>query len=202
MNWVSALLILFTMVVYGVIHSWMASLRLKKWLQGNYPHFTSHYYRLFFSIFSVLSLLPILVLVRVLPDKPLYQIPSPLVFITITVQFICAVLLLLVLFQTDIWVFSGLQQALGRKPKQETFRADGIYRLVRHPAYSFGLIFLWLNPVMSVNLLVLIISSTVYIIVGAVLEERKLLAQFPEYAEYRRRVPMFIPRLWKISKTN
>jgi protein-S-isoprenylcysteine O-methyltransferase Ste14 len=108
---------------------------------------------------------------------------------------------LLALLQTDIWVFSGLQQALDSQPRQEGFRADGMYRVVRHPVYSLGLVLLWLLPVMSANTLALILASTLYIFAGAALEERKLLAQFPEYEDYRRKVPMFIPGLWKKTDT-
>jgi protein-S-isoprenylcysteine O-methyltransferase Ste14 len=38
------------------------------------------------------------------------------------------------------------------------------------------------------------IGLTVYILIGALFEERKLLREFGEaYAEYRRRTPMLIP---------
>jgi len=201
MNWLSALFIFLAMVVYGVIHSWMASLSLKEWLQKRYSRFFARYYRLLYSVFSVISLLPILALVLILPDIPLYRIPAPFVYLSLFVQLICGVFLLLALLQTDIWVFSGLQQAFGRQPRQEGFRADGMYRVVRHPVYSLGLVLLWLLPVMTANTLALILASTLYIFAGAVLEERKLLAQFPEYEAYRRKVPMFIPKLWKNTDT-
>lgn len=190
------------MVVYGVIHSWMASLQLKNWILKRFPRFSSRYYRLFYSVFSVITLLPILVLVLILPDIPLYRIPAPFVYFSLVVQLICGALLLLALLQTDIWVFSGLQQAFGSQPREEGFRAKGIYHIVRHPVYSLGLVVLWLFPVMTANTLALILASTLYILAGAVLEERKLLAQFPEYEDYRRKVPMFIPRLRNNSDTN
>jgi len=202
MNWFPIFFISLAMAVYGFIHSWMASIQLKKWILNRFPRFSSRYYRLFYSVFSVISLFPVLVMVLVLPDNHLYRIPAPLIYITLAVQTCCAMMLLIVLIQTDLWVFSGVQQALGSAPKKESFRADGIYLVVRHPAYSFGLLFLWLFPVMTTNILAFILSSTVYIFIGAVFEERKLLKQFPEYSEYRRRVPMFFPRLWKKTETN
>jgi protein-S-isoprenylcysteine O-methyltransferase Ste14 len=72
----------------------------------------------------------------------------------------------------------------------------GFYKYARHPLYTAGLIFIWLLPSMTCNLLALNIGLTVYLFVGAYFEERKLLLEFGEaYAEYRRRTPMFVPFL-------
>jgi protein-S-isoprenylcysteine O-methyltransferase Ste14 len=43
--------------------------------------------------------------------------------------------------------------------------------------------------------LVFAVMSTAYILVAIQFEERDLVAAHPEYAEYRRRVPMLIPFL-------
>lgn len=70
----------------------------------------------------------------------------------------------------------------------------GLYAWVRHPIYTAGLIFLWLTPILTSNLLAMNIGLTLYILIGAWLEERKMVAEFGEaYREYQRRVPMLIP---------
>jgi protein-S-isoprenylcysteine O-methyltransferase Ste14 len=70
----------------------------------------------------------------------------------------------------------------------------GLYRWVRHPLYTAGLVLIWLSPVMTANLLALNAGLTIYIVAGAMLEERKLQAEFGEaYAAYKRRTPMLIP---------
>jgi methanethiol S-methyltransferase len=70
----------------------------------------------------------------------------------------------------------------------------GLYRVVRHPLYTFSLLFLWLSPSVSQNSLTLYIGATLYFIIGAYFEERKLLRDFGEaYAEYKRKTPMLIP---------
>jgi protein-S-isoprenylcysteine O-methyltransferase Ste14 len=49
---------------------------------------------------------------------------------------------------------------------------------------------------MSYNLLALILGLSIYILVGAYFEERKLLVEFGDaYSEYRQRTPMLIPGL-------
>ncbi|MFN7037866.1 MAG: methyltransferase family protein, partial [Bellilinea sp.] len=74
----------------------------------------------------------------------------------------------------------------------------GLYRWVRHPLYTCSLLFLWLMPVMSWNLLALNLGVTLYFIIGSRFEEDKLLDEFGEaYAEYRRRTPAFLPRLFR-----
>ena len=62
--------------------------------------------------------------------------------------------------------------------------------------YTFGLLFIWLTPVVTLNSLTVYIGATIYILVGAYFEERKLLREFGEaYAEYKRTTPMLIPGL-------
>jgi protein-S-isoprenylcysteine O-methyltransferase Ste14 len=49
---------------------------------------------------------------------------------------------------------------------------------------------------MTVNRLVLLATFTLYILIGAWFEERKLLKDFgPAYAEYKTRVPMLFPKI-------
>jgi protein-S-isoprenylcysteine O-methyltransferase Ste14 len=97
--------------------------------------------------------------------------------------------------QTGITSFIGLRQLL--LPEDITpprLVTDGLYLYVRHPLYSAGLVFIWLLPIMTWNLLALNIGLTLYIIIGAYFEERKLLQEFGDaYAEYRQHTPMLIP---------
>jgi protein-S-isoprenylcysteine O-methyltransferase Ste14 len=69
---------------------------------------------------------------------------------------------------------------------------------VRHPLYTAGLIFIWLIPIMSSNLLALNVGITLYLYIGSIFEERKLLAEWgDEYRTYQRKVPRLIPLPWK-----
>ena len=54
----------------------------------------------------------------------------------------------------------------------------------------------WAAPVMTVAHLVFAVMTTAYILIAIRLEERDLLAAHgDDYAEYRRRTPMLVPRL-------
>ena len=99
--------------------------------------------------------------------------------------------------QTGITSFIGLRQLLlPEDTSPPRLVTDGLYRYVRHPLYTAGLVFIWLIPIMTWNLLALIIGLSVYVITGAYFEERKLLLEFGDaYAEYRQHTPMLVPGL-------
>ncbi len=93
-------------------------------------------------------------------------------------------------FAIDHFELFGVRQALG-PPR---LRTPWLYRIVRHPLYLGIAIALWSAPVMTIGRLVLAAGLTLYIVVGATLEERDLVASFgDDYRRYQREVPMLVP---------
>ncbi|MCP4653879.1 MAG: isoprenylcysteine carboxylmethyltransferase family protein [bacterium] len=85
----------------------------------------------------------------------------------------------------------------GTQPKEVPFTVRGPYLLVRHPLYFFALLMLWACPDLTADRLLFNLLWTAWVVVGTVLEERDLVAEFgKEYCDYQRRVPMLIP--WRI----
>jgi protein-S-isoprenylcysteine O-methyltransferase Ste14 len=153
------------------------------------------FYRLGYNIFAAISFLPILYLMSALPDQPVYQVPAPWKFIMFAGQGLTALLLLVAFLQTDSLSFVGLRQ-LFEEEKSGALVTRGLYRVVRHPLYTFGLLFIWLSPTVSQNSLSIYVGATLYVLVGAYFEERKLLREFGEaYARYKQNTPMLIPGL-------
>ncbi len=75
------------------------------------------------------------------------------------------------------------------------FVTPGPYQRVRHPLYIGWFTVFWAAPTMTAAHLLFAVGMTVYILMAIPWEERDLIAGHPEYAAYRRRVPMLLPRL-------
>lgn len=91
---------------------------------------------------------------------------------------------------------NGPLQARPRDARSEevSFSVRGPYGLVRHPLYFFTILMIWSSPDLTTDRLLFNILWTVWVVAGALLEERDLVAEFGEaYREYQRQVPMFIP---------
>ena len=190
--------------IYGLLHSWLASLPVKGWVQRRLGSGVYAWYRLFFNIVGGLTFLPILALVGILPDQPLYRIPFPWNLLAVLVQLAGAAIVATGVLQTGLLAFLGLDGFItGRAPGQPPrLVTGGLYCYLRHPLYAGGLLFLWALPVMTANLLAFNIGASLYLIIGALFEERKLLREYgTEYAEYRQRTPMLIPGLRRAART-
>jgi methanethiol S-methyltransferase len=185
--------LIFSAVLWGVVHSWLASLGFKNILLHTLGNGAMKFYRLFYNLFSVISLAPVFYLMLALPDKNLYRIPTPWNYAMLAGQGISVILLLVAVLQTDVLSFVGLRQ-LFEQEQPGSLVTRGFYRMVRHPLYTFGLLILWLSPSVSVNSFVVYLALTVYILIGIFFEERKLLREFGQaYAEYKSVTPMLIP---------
>lgn len=93
----------------------------------------------------------------------------------------------------------GLRQSwlafLGKPYTALPFKQPLLYRMVRHPLYVGWLFAFWATPTMSAAHLLFALLTTAYILIAIRLEEHDLVAAHPEYAAYRERVPMLVPRL-------
>ena len=106
-------------------------------------------------------------------------------------------LVLVTTFLIDHFELFGLKQVWrcfrGAASAPAHFVVPGPYRMVRHPLYLGFLIAFWAAPTMTMAHLVFAVMTTAYIVVAIQLEERDLIVAHPEYAAYRREVPMLVP---------
>jgi protein-S-isoprenylcysteine O-methyltransferase Ste14 len=185
--------LILTIALWGVVHSWLASMGFKNFLRRTFGNSFMKFYRLIYNIFAVISILPVLYLMIVLPDETLYQVPSPWSYLMRAGQMTSVILLFVAVLQTDVLSFVGLRQLIEEEKKGDLV-VNGLYRLVRHPLYTFSLGILWLSPSMTVNSFVVYAALTIYILIGIIFEERKLLREFgQEYAAYKSMTPMLLP---------
>jgi methanethiol S-methyltransferase len=197
---------------YGLLHSWLASHALKGWVETHLGLNARRFYRLGYILVSAFALLPLALLGRLLPDRALYTIPFPWILLTLGLQAASAFGLLVAVSQTDTLSFLGLRQIsqpaallpeqlaperAGLERNAPKLVTGGLYRFVRHPIYSFTLVALWCIPLVSWNILAMLLGLSIYVLVGALFEERKLIAEYGDvYRTYRRKTPMLFPRIW------
>ena len=193
---IEPLVLSLAVLLYAALHSLLASLGVKAWVRRRLGPGADRWYRLGYNLFAGVSGLPILALLALLPDQPLYRIPFPWILLTTVGQLAGALIIVIGIMQTDPWHFVGLRQIVdSRVEADSSLVTTGLYRWVRHPLYTGGLLLIWLMPVMTVNLLTVFIWLTVYLIVGAKLEEYRLMQAFGEaYRQYQQRVPVLFPR--------
>jgi len=186
-------------VAYAVLHSWLASQRVKQWARTRFGPRMDCWYRLFFNMVGVLTLLPLGGLLFLLPDQALYVLPVPWRHIAAAAQLVTVVSMVYGVWITDAWHFLGIRQLFqvtprGCSQRQPPLAVFGLYRWVRHPLYLLSIFLIWLTPAMTVNLAALYAVLTLYFFVGTFFEEQRMVDEFGEaYAQYQAQVPRLFP---------
>jgi protein-S-isoprenylcysteine O-methyltransferase Ste14 len=183
--------------VFFLQHSVMVRPSVRARLERRVP---SPYYAAVYSVASGMALLLLVVLWQ-LSDVTLLTAGGGLrrvlggVFVAAGVGFLWAVRSL---GSFDTFGLEPIKAHLrGTEPRDLPLAIRGPYRWVRHPLYGLLLVLLWSCPDLTADRLLLNSLFTLWIVVGAHLEERDLVRAFGErYRVYQRQVPMLLP--WKI----
>jgi protein-S-isoprenylcysteine O-methyltransferase Ste14 len=86
----------------------------------------------------------------------------------------------------------------GREYTHLKFGTPWLYKYVRHPLYVGWFLAIWATPTMTVAHLLFAAGTAAYILIAIQLEERDLIGHHgADYVDYRKRVPMLIPRFGK-----
>jgi protein-S-isoprenylcysteine O-methyltransferase Ste14 len=201
MRWIilGPVLTFLAVVAYGLLHSLLASKGAKAWADDSFGTAARRFYRLIFNAIGVLTLLPVLAIPTLLPGQTIYQLTGLWLILATLGQGLAVIILIIGLLQTDPWKFLGLRQLIDHSDEKEhKLVVNGLYRCVRHPLYTAGLLFIWLVPIMTTSLLVLNLGLTLYICIGSIFEEKRLQLEFgPSYLEYQEKIPWLIPNLRK-----
>jgi methanethiol S-methyltransferase len=190
-----------TMIAYylffALTHSLLADSRAKQAAKRVFGPAVDKWHRLVYTILALVSILPFFYMLAFMPDTTLYIVPAPWMWLELAGQAVAALAVLYALMQTGLLYFLGLSQLISNRTEEPgKLVTSGFYCHIRNPLFFFGAIFLWLFPIMTINLLAFNILSTLYFYLGALHEEKSLREEFgQEYEEYRRKVPMFFPRI-------
>jgi protein-S-isoprenylcysteine O-methyltransferase Ste14 len=184
-------------LTFGAGHSLLAGETLKRRLHALF----GAYYRLSYNLFAVVHLALVWWVgawaFRGLDGSDLGSSLGP---VPIVVNLAGWLLMLVGLGGYDLGRLGGTRQIRNHlkgivEPDDEPLRLDGLHRYVRHPLYSAGFLILW-GRVSDEFGLATAVWGSLYLLIGSGFEERRLLRLYgTAYADYRARVPAFVP--WK-----
>jgi methanethiol S-methyltransferase len=183
--------------LFAIQHSIMARRAFKGWWAKFLPEACQR------STYVLLSSLILLLLFwqwRPIP-APVWEVGGMAAWLLIGVYWLGWLIVLASTFMIDHFDLSGLRQAFfalrGAALPGQSFKSPLLYNIVRHPIMLGFLLAFWATPEMTAGHLLFAIVNTAYILVGLQFEERDLIAEFgATYRQYRRRVPMLLPRIF------
>lgn len=181
------------LLAFSALHSLLASIKSKRALQAFFGPRIDRFYLPAFSVVAAVTLLPLLVLIYLNPGPLLYLVPSPWRYIMIAGQLLVAAWSLRAFIDAP-HRFLVTAQLSGPHPPG-TLDIRGIYCSVRDPFLLSGLLLIWMTPFLTENMLAVFCVATIYLFLGSLHWESRLLAQFgDDYRKYQRAVPRLIPR--------
>jgi protein-S-isoprenylcysteine O-methyltransferase Ste14 len=183
--------------IFALQHSVMARPGFKRWWTKIVPQAAE---RSTYVLFSSLALIALFANWQPLGGS-IWNVQDPIGQIVLYTLFAFGWGLVLVsTFLINHFDLFGLRQVwlhlLGKEYTHLKFATPGPYKIVRHPLYVGWFFAFWATPAMTVTHLLFAVATTAYILIAIQLEERDLIDVHEDYAGYRRRVPMLIPRLF------
>jgi protein-S-isoprenylcysteine O-methyltransferase Ste14 len=182
-------------LLFGILHSVLAAnwwkRGMQRWLGAHYK-----YYHFAYSVFAALSLIGILVFQYTMQSRLLFTL-RPWAKVLLWLPVLVGLAIMGVVIRKYFFSLSGIS-VFYKRQAPVVLEQGGLHRYVRHPLYFGTLLFIWslffLFPYLHNGIACLVITA--YTILGAKLEEKKLVSQFGEkYIAYKKQVPMLIPRL-------
>lgn len=195
----TVLVLVLAWLAYAVVHSWLASLRLKKFVASRWPQHMPAY-RLVYNGLAMLLLIPPIWLSFTLPGPQLWRFSGAAWWAANGLALLALLGVFWSLRAYDQDEFLGLRQWRDKETAvedREGFYISSMHRFVRHPWYSLSLVLIWTRD-MDLAFFVSGVMMTLYLIIGARLEEQKLMVYHGErYRRYRKLVPGLIPLPWR-----
>lgn len=183
--------------LFALLHSLFAAPSLQQRLVGKGTCGPGRY-RLFYNICSLALFCWVMAAYHHSPV--LYYAPGQWGLLLYLLQLAILCMMVACLKRTGIAEFIGLRKGAAVLTPEKLI-TTGCYSVVRHPLYALAILFMALAPVMSAQWLLLLLLSSAYFIIGAYIEERRLLHRHGiAYQRYREQVPFMIPRRKKITR--
>lgn len=187
------LLMILSWGIFYSLHTALASGKLKRFLEARWPQ-EMKWYRLFYTLFSTLLFIGILVQALFLPNQQLLKTSPYLSYAGYMLATLGVVLTSRSLKEISFSSFLGLSRKDIKST--ETLVIRGIYGKMRHPLY-LGLLLIFLGYFLvsgTVGALIHLSCLIGYLPFGIYYEEKNLLKKYGSaYSDYRKSVPAIFP---------
>jgi methanethiol S-methyltransferase len=187
-------------ITFCVLHSELISITLTSFIKQKIGD-SYRFYRLFYNIFSIATLIPVLVYTASIKQLPFFVWSGYLLPVKYGLLFVGILCFVMGSRHYNFGQFFGFTQIKEGKNqalinKTGKLSSRGILGIVRHPFYAGIYPLIWSNDLDITSLIVNIILS-IYVLIGTLLEERKLILEFGDaYRAYQQKVSMLFPVKW------
>ena len=185
-------------VGYCFLHSFLISIRFTNIITRLLKNYYA-FYRLFYILISLVLLIWVIDYSSQIDNKIIISYGSPLSIIRYVLMYGSLLIFFWAFFfNYDSLSFFGIRQILNFKKLKtinpsEEIKNNGLLAVTRHPMYLALIIYLWSQTFRLADIVVNMVL-TIYVIIGTVLEEKKLVLEFGDaYRKYQLEVPMLVP---------
>ncbi len=200
LNILSYLYLVSLWTLWCVLHSFFISKRFMDFAEGRY--FT-RFHRIVYNGFATITFLLLLLYERSLEQILVYEFNGTLNLVRIGFVVFAILIFIVGAMHYDLLQFAGFRQVRFKSnhsalTKSGEFVSTGLLQVIRHPWYAAAYLLIWSNSRQwyDTTLIVNTVFS-VYLLVGTLLEEKKLVRQFGEsYQNYQHEVSMYFPIKW------
>lgn len=179
-------------LIFGIIHSFLASENVKQKAYNN--GIKAITYRRLYNLLSVIIILVVLLLGGFIEPQSFMPNNKSSQSVGLIIATFGFLLTKLSFKNISFRAFLGLKEE-ERVPK---LQKAGIYARMRHPLYTATILFLFGFVIFSPSYTNLLhaICLFIYLFIGVQYEEKRLIKTFgKEYEDYKEQVPMLLPRI-------
>jgi methanethiol S-methyltransferase len=184
----------------------MISLTFTNFLKNRFKSYY-RFYRLFFNFVALTTVTPLILYSVGFKGNVLFRWQGCLTVVQLFLFVISIALFIAGALKYDMLQFFGIRQVISGKSQSAISKSGkidttGVLSLTRHPWYLGAIIFIWVDyREMYVSTLIVNILLTFYLLIGTLLEERKLMIEFGDYyRDYKKKVSMLFPFKWISDK--
>ena len=189
-------------IVWCAIHSGMISVTATEFFKRRLVRYY-RFYRLLFNLVAVATIMPVILYAQSIEGPVLFRWEGFLIVFQVLLLALAGLLFLTGAKHYDLLQFLGFRQIMtgashGALTESGQLNTSGILGVTRHPWYLATVMFIWADyRSFTTSTLVTNVVLTIYLVVGTILEERKLLMEIgEEYREYQKKVSMIVPFKW------